>query len=125
MAEKRIKPRIGARLQILYGSEDPLKAGVTENISEEGLFIRGTMLHPCGSYLKIQLELPSQGDVVLLGKVRWLRKSPPVLARIGQAGGMGVKIVRFLSGPAGYVALCKRLKDSKPADPTDLPGVQS
>jgi hypothetical protein len=110
MAEKRINPRFVVRLPALYGSQDPLKSGMTENISEGGLFIRGTVLHPCDSYLKIELDMSSEEVVVLVGKVRWLRKNPPTLARIGQMGGMGIKIVRFLSGPAVYLALCKSFK---------------
>ena len=105
MAEKRGLGRQRKRLPVRLGTEGVMRMGVTENISEGGLFIRTTSIHRLKTELDIELTTPDNGVIVLQGTVTWVRRAQPAKVRHGNAGGMGIKIVRFLAGEEAYRVL--------------------
>jgi len=111
MHDKRSKKRHQVRLQVEYRArvDDPVKRGVTENISEGGMFIRSFVIVPARTYMKIELTTPENENVVVIGQVRWVKRVAPAMARLGHQGGMGIRIRRFLSGMDRYLQLCRRL----------------
>ncbi len=101
MAEKRDTRRIRRRLSIKYGLEKPERMGFTEDISAQGLFLKGNFVFAPRTIILIEIQLPDGSQVVLQGRVRWAKKVPPNLMRLTKAG-MGIRIQRFLSGEEDY-----------------------
>jgi hypothetical protein len=109
MTEKRVQERHRKRIQLRYGVDDATTMGFTDDISEEGLFIRAAMIESEGSLITVELFTPDNEKVVLEGTVQWSIRVPPTMLRHGKKGGMGIKISRFISGEESYRELCKVL----------------
>ena len=110
MSEKREQERHRKRIQLRYGVDDATTMGFTDDISEEGLFIRAAMIEPLGSLVTVELTTPDNEKVVLEGTVQWSVRVPPTMLRQGKKGGMGIRITRFISGENSYRKPCKVLK---------------
>lgn len=88
-AERRIRTRFRFEVAITFGSQSHFFEGITQNLSEGGVFIATTELKPIGTELDLTIELPPPfPSVWTRGEVRW----------IGEAGrdantplGMGVQ----------------------------------
>jgi len=83
--DKRKSKRINKRLVASFGTEELQHTGITNDISETGLFIKTTRSYQPGSILKINLLLPNNGSTTFTGKVVRTYMHPPFtsLARNG------------------------------------------
>lgn len=105
MAEKRIQKRIRKRLAVRFGTDDLCRVGFTEDISDEGLFLKSAVVFNPGTRLKVELTVPG-GEIILLeGVVAWAKKIPPAMIR-RLKGGMGIQILLFHHGDELFRLLC-------------------
>lgn len=108
MPENRQQKRHRKRLQIKYGVNGSMRMAFTEDVSDEGFFIRTAIIHSPDSDLKIELTTPANECILIEGRVRWAKRVPPNLLRIAK-GGMGIRITRFLDGEVAYRRLCEEM----------------
>lgn len=91
-----------------YGVDGPTRIGFTEDISEEGFFIKSAIVQRPGTILQVELVTPEGETICLEGRIRWAKKVPPnLLHRV--KGGMGIKIRKFSAGQAAYKQFCAEL----------------
>lgn len=102
MAEKRIIKRVRRRLSLRFGQDKPVRMAFTEDVTNLGLFIKTTNLYQPGTEITIELILPDETKVNFIGFVRWSKKVPPNMIHLVKKAGMGVKIVRFVSGEEDF-----------------------
>jgi Tfp pilus assembly protein PilZ len=98
MADKRFTARVRRRLSLRFGQEKPVRMAFTEDITADGLFIKTTNLYRPGTEVIIELIMPDEARVTLLGMVRWSKKVPPNMIHLVRKAGIGVKILRFIAG---------------------------
>jgi len=70
--ERRRRARIGCEFEVEFLGDSHLIAGLTQDISQGGVFIATYQVLPLGAVVSLGLELPS-GRVVVQGVVRWRR----------------------------------------------------
>jgi uncharacterized protein (TIGR02266 family) len=90
----RAHERLAFEIQIDILSEHNFYAGLSQNISEGGLFVATHVSYPVGTRLEIRLLLP--GDVAsttLMTEVRWVR--PLSDDGDGPAAGLGLRFVEL------------------------------
>lgn len=109
MADKRGQKRHRKRLKVRYGIEDAATMGFTEDISEQGIFIKTGVTKPPQTVLTIELTTPDDDLIVMEGTVQWVKNFPPSMLRAGKKGGMGIKISRVVSGEKAYRKLWEML----------------
>jgi hypothetical protein len=110
MVDKRNTRRRNRRLRLRYGPEEPNRIGFTCDVSFRGLFIQSALVVKPGTDLEIEITLPGEISVRLKGRVQWAKKVPPnLLARV-KKGGMGVRILGFVSGKEDYFRYCEELQ---------------
>lgn len=109
MAEKRDNYRHRKRIAVRFGLESPNASGYTEDLSNDGIFIKSALVQGPGRELQVELKLDDGQLVRLIAKVQWAKRVPPALLRSCK-GGMGLSIVRFLEGDVAYYALCDELR---------------
>ncbi len=107
MDEDRVKRRFRKPFSVKFGIDAVDKIGITDDINQDGLFIRSAVVLKPGSSLRIEIE-QSQGLIALIGDVRWTRKVPPNMIH-KRTSGMGVQIKSFLAGEEIYRTLCDDL----------------
>jgi uncharacterized protein (TIGR02266 family) len=74
-AEARRYPRHDVELEVTMESERNFYMGLTENLSEGGIFIATHVLKPMGTSIAVSFKLPDVADPVkLVGTVRWVRE---------------------------------------------------
>jgi uncharacterized protein (TIGR02266 family) len=74
-ASRRIHERADVELEVTLESEHNFYLGLTENLSEGGLFIATHLLRPLGSTVAVTLKLPNSPEpIVTQGTVRWVRQ---------------------------------------------------
>jgi uncharacterized protein (TIGR02266 family) len=71
-SQRRAERRL-AELQVEFDSETQFYAGITQDISEGGVFIATYCIQPVGTALGLSFELPCGTKVETRGTVRWLR----------------------------------------------------
>jgi Tfp pilus assembly protein PilZ len=98
MADKRFTTRVRRRLSLRFGQEKPVRMAFTEDITTDGLFIKTTNLYRPGTEVIIELIMPDEARVTLLGMVRWSKKVPPNMIHLVKKAGMGIKILSFSTG---------------------------
>jgi len=109
MADNRVQPRHRKRIQVKYGTDVASRIGFTEDISDEGFFLKTALVQKPGSILLFELSMPDGTVVSLSGRVRWAKRVPPAL--LGRVkGGMGIKIAEFHSGGEAYRLFCSELR---------------
>ena len=109
MSEKRLTVRKNRRLEVRFGPDEPKRIGFTCDITRQGFFIQSCAVCRPGTLLIITLLLGHDLDVRLEARVQWAKRVPPQMLRAVKKGGMGVKIVRFVSGEAIYRSYCAAL----------------
>jgi len=110
MPENRLQKRHRKRLPLKYGTNGSMRMAFTEDVSDEGIFIRTATIYPPNTELKVELTTPANESILLEGRVRWAKRVPPNLLRVTK-GGMGIRITRFLDGEQAYRQLCEVLRD--------------
>jgi uncharacterized protein (TIGR02266 family) len=67
--------RFAAHVEVDFESESHFYAGLSENLSEGGLFVATYAPRPVGSAIDVTLKLPGHGEPVRTrGTVRWVRE---------------------------------------------------
>jgi len=111
MAEKRNMVRLKKRLSLKFGADSPNKVAFTEDLSLNGLFVKTVAPAPPGTRLKIELTLPN-GEIVLIeGMSRWRKSAPPQVIHLVNKKGMGIKILKFISGEEFYLRVMEEYND--------------
>jgi len=83
--------RVDLTVEITMGSDSNFYAGVTDNISEGGVFVATALPPPVGANVAMTLTLPDLGrKLALSGVVRWVRDLDH---RHGVAVGCGIQWV--------------------------------
>jgi uncharacterized protein (TIGR02266 family) len=74
-SSRRAFERHDVELEVTLESESNFYLGLTENLSEGGLFIATHMLRPLGTPVAVTLKLPNAPEpIVAHGTVRWIRQ---------------------------------------------------
>jgi hypothetical protein len=102
MPEKRNLFRMKKRLSVRIGTEAPTKVAFTEDLSPNGLFVKTTSPPPPGTRVKIEMTMPDGNIVILEGMSRWRKSVPPQVIHLVNKKGMGIKILKFISGEEFY-----------------------
>jgi uncharacterized protein (TIGR02266 family) len=86
---RRQHPRHNIELEVTMESETNFYLGLTENLSEGGLFIATHVLKPLGTQIEVSFKLPDAPEPTkVTGTVRWLREYSPTS---DTSPGMGVR----------------------------------
>lgn len=76
--EARRFPRHAVVLDITLSSESHFYVGLSENLSEGGIFVATHELREPGTLLEVLFSLPDSPDPIrVLGEVRWVREYSP------------------------------------------------
>ncbi|HEX9022351.1 MAG TPA: pilus assembly protein PilZ [Geobacteraceae bacterium] len=113
MADKRNLIRFKKRLSVKFGFDTPSKVAFTEDLSFDGLFVKTVHPAPPGSKLLVHLTMPDGSIVELVGMSRWRKSVPPQVIHLMKKCGMGIKIIKFISGEQDYRSLVTML-NTKP-----------
>jgi len=74
--DRRAKPRYAVSLSVTLVGDHNFYVGLTENISEGGIFVRTHRQIPIGTVLKLEFSLPtSETKLSVVGMVRWVRSA--------------------------------------------------
>src|SRR3954451_8258819 len=74
-APRRSFTRFDVELDVSLESESNFYLGLTENLSEGGLYIATHVLKPIGTRLEVSFKLPQRPDPIrAIGVVRWVRE---------------------------------------------------
>ncbi|MBN2496521.1 MAG: PilZ domain-containing protein [Deltaproteobacteria bacterium] len=90
-AERRTAPRASVAVDVSMHTEHNFYMGLTENLSEGGLFIATWDDLPVGTELDLELNLPACPTIRSRVKVRWLREYTPYTEDM--AAGVGVQFL--------------------------------
>jgi len=103
MAEKRIIKRVRRRLSLRFGQDKPVRMAFTEDVTDDGMFIKTTNLYRPGTRIAIELTLPDETKVTITGMVIWSKKVPPNMIHLVKKAGLGVKILHFVTGEEDFM----------------------
>ncbi len=73
-AEKRTSPRVEVEVEVAMHTEHNFYTGISENLSEGGVFIATYDNLPVGTQMDITINLPSCPPIHAQGTVRWVRE---------------------------------------------------
>jgi uncharacterized protein (TIGR02266 family) len=74
-SETRRHARHNVELEVTMESETNFYLGLTENLSEGGLFIATHVLKPLGTQVEVSFKLPQVAEPIkVTGTVRWVRE---------------------------------------------------
>jgi uncharacterized protein (TIGR02266 family) len=94
-AERREHFRHDMEVEVGFETESNFFTGLTQDISEGGLFVATHDLKPVGTIMKIQFNLPGAGGPMTIeSEVRWLRESSS-LHRSDGPHGMGLRFLNL------------------------------
>jgi len=90
---RRVHPRHHVEIEVTLESESNFYLGLTENLSEGGLFISTVLVKPIGTQLEFSFKLGDAPEPIhALGIVRWVRE----YSDTSDTGpGMGVRFERM------------------------------
>jgi uncharacterized protein (TIGR02266 family) len=91
--ERRESERVSLEVDIGLHSESQFYAGLSDDVSEGGLFVSTVRVLPVGSELTLSFVLPGGHAVTTRGRVAWL--ATPRDVEDGTRSGMGVRFVRL------------------------------
>jgi len=94
--------RLKKRLSLKFGIDAPTKIAFTEDLSRDGIFVKTVYPSPPGSRVYIDLTMPDGNVVKMMGMSRWRKSAPPQMIHLVKKNGMGIKILKFISGEESY-----------------------
>jgi uncharacterized protein (TIGR02266 family) len=93
--------RHNVELEVTMESETNFYMGLTENLSEGGLFIATHVLKPLGTQIEVSFKLPEAPETIkVTGTVRWLREYSPTS---DTSPGMGVRFEHIDQEQVEYI----------------------
>lgn len=90
-SERRSFPRHPLEVDIGFFSESNFYSGLTQDISEGGLFVATHQLLPVGTHVSVTFTLPGVREIQADGVVTWVRE--PLEGRPG----MGIRFAQLRS----------------------------
>ena len=90
-SERRSFPRMPVEVDIGMYSESNFYAGLTQDISEGGLFVATQKILPLGTDVSVSFTLPGVPEIKTDGQVTWIRQP------IDGVPGMGIRFTRLTS----------------------------
>jgi uncharacterized protein (TIGR02266 family) len=103
--ERRRQPRQGCELEVEFLGDSHLITGLSQDISEGGVFVATYQQLPLGTTVTLGLELPG-GRIEAHGVVRWLRQE---VEELDQRPGFGVAFTQLSSDAvAALGAFCRQ-----------------
>lgn len=73
--EQRKNPRYAVELEVGLGSDHNFYHGLSENMSEGGIFIATHRTYSKGDHIELTIGLPTEPDpVAVTGEIRWVRE---------------------------------------------------
>lgn len=98
---RRHHARHNVELEVTLESETNFYMGLTENLSEGGLFIATHVLKPLGTEIEVSFKLPDVPEPIkVTGTVRWLREYSPTS---DTSPGLGVRFEHLGAEPAEQI----------------------
>ncbi len=92
--ERRAEPRFTVKVNVTFESEHNFFTGLTQDLSNSGLFIATPHICPIGTRVAVTLTLPtSPQPVQVLTEVRWLRTRD--VPGDGGKAGLGLMFVQM------------------------------
>ncbi|NMB74248.1 MAG: TIGR02266 family protein [Myxococcales bacterium] len=73
-AEKRTSPRVEVKVEVAMHTEHNFYMGISENLSEGGVFIATYDNLPIGTQMDLDISLPDKPPIHVQGTVRWVRE---------------------------------------------------
>ena len=93
--------RVALELEVSMSSENNFYAGITDNISEGGIFVATYTPPARGTEVEMTLNLPGSAPFTLKGIVRWIRDVDQAALGDDTPAGCGIQ---WIDIPAGAVA---------------------
>ena len=102
--ERREHERASAEFAVTMHTKSNFYSGLTENISEGGVFVASEVVQEVGSEITMTIHLGDGGEpLVVVGEVRWLRDCTP--------RGMGVGFRVISETDRRRIAVFERRRD--------------
>ena len=117
MAEKRDSIRFRKRLRLRFGKDSPTTLAYTEDLSLSGLFVKSPSVLQPRNRLFIELELPDGEMVAMEGVIMWAKRVPLTMIHRVNKSGMGIRIVKLISGQPAYEKFLEELQNSRQRTP--------
>lgn len=109
-AHRRAHQRCDVELEVNLDTDSNFYMGLTENISEGGLFVATHRYKPLGTSVTLSFKLPGREQpITIKGEVRWLR---PSNGRNEVHPGMGIQFVDV--GPDEQAAIRAFIRKREP-----------
>lgn len=116
--DRRDKPRFSVSLSVTLLGDHNFYVGLTENLSEGGIFVQTQQTLPIGTKLRVEFSLPTcPHDISLIGEVRWIRLPEAVCAEHDNFGssadakpGMGIQFTKVSAADGDAIAKFIRLR---------------
>ncbi len=109
-AHRRVNPRCDVELEVNLDTDSNFYLGLTENISEGGLFVATHRYKPLGTLVTLSFKVPNRPDpITVKGEVRWLR---PANGHNEVHPGMGIQFVDI--GPEEQAAIRSFIRKREP-----------
>lgn len=107
---RRAHTRCDVELEVNLDTDSNFYLGLTENISEGGLFVATHRYKPLGTPVTLSFKLPGREQpITIKGEVRWLR---PSNGRNEVHPGMGIQFVDV--GPEEHAAIRAFIRKREP-----------
>jgi uncharacterized protein (TIGR02266 family) len=72
--DARAHPRLSLELEVSLQSDSNFYIGLTENLSNGGIFVATHLVQPIGTVVALTLRLPNRKEPLKLGgRVKWIR----------------------------------------------------
>jgi hypothetical protein len=97
--------RVPIKLQVNFGDHCLDNIGFTDDISANGIFIKTAVVFSSNTELGIELILPDENVVRIKGLVNWSKGVAPNLVWATKDAGIGIRILKFISGQDDYYRL--------------------
>jgi len=113
--------RIRRRMLVNFGPQAPLReTGFTTNVSVRGLGLTSSMVHPPGTRLTLQVQLPDGSSANVVGTVAWAQRGSRSLNLASQ---MGIRVLEADAAFRNYVEAVWRDPNSQVVAPPAPPPV--
>jgi uncharacterized protein (TIGR02266 family) len=108
-SNNRTHPRVAVAVDVSMHTEHNFYTGLTENISEGGLFIATYEMPPLGTEIDLTISLPDHPPMKALGVVRWHREYNKFTSDL--APGIGVQFVTLSEPDRAAIGLFIRERE--------------
>ena len=106
--ESRVHPRLHLQVAVTLMSDSQLYTGLSENLSEGGVFVATHVIRKVGEMVDLTLTLKDGKPLHTVAEVRWVRE---VSDRIDSPPGIGLRFVSLGSEEAKAIRAFLRERD--------------